>query len=54
MKSKLLQKIGCVRNQSREVVDEQQESIEDSSGPVDATRARTTRPIGLLMPKRAS
>jgi len=43
MKSKLLQKTGCERNQSREVVDNQQESIEDSSGPVDVTRARTTR-----------
>jgi hypothetical protein len=50
LKSKLLQKIGCVRNQSR-VVDNQQESIEDSSGPVDATRAAQPGSHSLLKPK---
>jgi hypothetical protein len=43
MKSKLLQKKSYSLDQSDEVADGQQENIEDSSEPVEATRIRATR-----------
>jgi hypothetical protein len=54
MKSKLLKKITYDVIQSREVVNDRQENIEDSSEPVEAARNRTTRSTWLLMPRPAS
>ena len=54
MKSKLLQKKSYGLNQSREVLDDQQENTEDSSEPLEATRKRTTRSTWLLTPRPAS
>jgi hypothetical protein len=55
MKSKLLQKISYSQtHQSDEVLDDQQENIEDSSEPLEATRNRTARSTWLLTPRPAS
>jgi hypothetical protein len=43
MKSKLLQKIGCVRNQSRDAVDGQDQNNEDSSAPWKGHQAPANR-----------
>jgi hypothetical protein len=54
MKSKLLQKTSHSQtHQSDEVLDDQQENIEDSSEPLEATRNRTTRSTWLLTPRPA-
>jgi len=54
MKSKLLQKKSYDVNQSREVVDGQQENTEGSPEPLEAARNRSTRSTWLLTPRPAS
>jgi hypothetical protein len=54
MKSKLLQKKSYNLDRPDEVLDDQQESIEDSSAPSEGTPNRTSRSIWLLTPRPAS
>jgi hypothetical protein len=54
MRSKLLQKQSYGVNQSRTVVDDQQENTEDPPDPLEATRNRTTRSTWRLTPRPAS
>jgi hypothetical protein len=51
MKSKLLQKKIPSLDRSSEVLDRQQENIEDSSEPFEATANRATQSTWLLRPR---